>query len=99
MGLLGSGASGASLHAAVDFFPVPHLHYEDEESFVSNLINGAVVLPRSHIDAVEFLLRLHLLHSMRAWILLELFYVRKDLPADTRVKLLKLPESGVSKLQ
>ena len=88
-----------SLHAAVDFFPISDLHHEDEESFVSNLINGAVVLPRPHIDAIELLLGLHLFHSVRAWILLELFDVRKDLAADTRVELLKFPESGVSKVQ
>jgi hypothetical protein len=97
-GWLGSGAA-VSLHAAVDLFAVSHLDHEDEKSFVPNPINGAAVFPRSHIDAVELLLRLQLFHTMRAWILLELFYVRKDLPADTRVKLLKFPKSGVSELQ
>ena len=40
------------LHPPVHFLPVPHLHHEDKEDFVPNLINDAVVLPRSHIDAM-----------------------------------------------
>src|ERR1035441_11033143 len=88
-----------SLYAAVYVFPVSHLHYEDEQSFIPNLINDAVVLPRPNIDAIELLLRLHLYHAMRAWILFELFYVGEDLSTDTQVQFLKLPERGRSELQ
>ena len=40
-----------SIHAAVYFFPVSHFHHKDDENFVSNLIDRAVVLPRSHMNA------------------------------------------------
>src|ERR1017187_9127709 len=95
----GAAEGATSLYAAVYVFPVSHLHYEDEQSFIPNLINDAVVLPRPNIDAIELLLRLHLYHAMRAWILFELFYVGEDLSTDTQVQFLKLPERGRSELQ
>ena len=91
------GCEGAiSLHAAVHVFPVSHLHYEDEQGFIPNLINDAVVLPRPNIDAIELLLGLHLHHSMRAWILFEAENVPVDLLSDVGIELAKVPLSGGS---
>ena len=74
-----------SFHPAVHFLTVPHLHHKDEEGFIPDLVNGAVVLPRSHIDAVEFLLRLQFLHPMRTRIFFQAEKVPADLLADVRV--------------
>jgi hypothetical protein len=76
-----AGLRGAiSLHAAVYVFPVSHLHYQDKQSFIPNLIDDAVVLSRPYVDAVELLLGLHLHHAMRAWILFEAENVPVHLP-------------------
>jgi hypothetical protein len=85
-----------SLHPAVHFFPVSHSYHEDEESFIPNLIDGAVVLPRPYIDPIELFLRLHLLHAMRTWILFEAENVPVHLPADVRIELAEVPFGGRS---
>ena len=85
-----------SLHPAVHFFPVSHSYHEDEESFIPNLIDGAVVLPRPYIDPIELSLRLHLLHAMRTWILFEAENVPVHLPADLRIELAEVPFGGGS---
>ena len=92
-----AGLRGAtSLHAAVYVFPVSHLHYQDEESLIPNLINDAVVLPRPNIDAIELLLRLHLHHAMGARILFEAENVPVHLPPHVRIELADLPFGGRS---
>src|ERR1039458_3625326 len=93
-GTLLSSSFCASLHSAVDLFPVSYLYHQDEESFVPNLIDGSVVLPRSNGDAIELLLRLHLLHSMRTWVLFQAEKVQVDLLADVSIELAKVPLSG-----
>jgi len=85
-----------SPHPSIDFLPVPHLHHQDKEDFVPNLINDAVVLPRSHIDAVELLLRLQLLDSMRARIFFQTENVPVHVLADVRIELAEVPLSGGS---
>jgi len=77
----------------------PTFYHENKEDLISNLVNGAVVLSRLHIDAVEFSLRLHLVHSMRTRIVFELFYVGEDLSADVRVQSLQVPDGGGRKFQ
>ena len=74
-------------NAAVNFLPVSNLYDENEEFIIPNLINGTVVLSGSHIDAVEFFLRLQLLHSMRARVFFEAEDVQVHLLADTRIQL------------
>src|ERR1017187_7666431 len=81
----------ASLDSAVDLFPVSYLYHQDEESFVPNLIDGSVVLPRSNGDAIELL---HRLHSMRTWILFQAEKVQVHLLADVSIELANVPLSG-----
>src|ERR1022692_3944747 len=83
-----------SLHSAVDLFPVSYLYHQDEESFVPNLIDGSVVLPRSNGDAIELLHRLHLLPSLRTWILFQADKVQVHLLADVSIELANVPLSG-----
>jgi hypothetical protein len=73
---------------------VSYLHHEDEESFVPNLIEGAVVLPRPYVNAIELLLRRHLLHAMRTWILFQAEKVQVHLLADVSIELAQVPLSG-----
>ena len=74
-----------SLHSPVDFLSVPHLHHEDKESFIPNVVGRPVVLPRSHVDGVEFLLRRHFLYAMRTRIVFEAENVPVHLISDTRI--------------
>ena len=93
------GCEGAtSLHAAVYLFPVSHLHYQDKQSFIPNLINDAVVLPRPNVEAIELLLRLHLHHAVRTWILFEAENVPVHFPPHVRIELADLPFGGRSNL-
>ena len=86
----------ASLQPAVHFLPVSHLHHENDEDFIPNLIDDSVVLPRPHIEAVELLLRLQLLHAMRARIRFQAETVPVHLLSDVRIELAQLPLSGGS---
>jgi len=88
----------ASLHPAVHFLPVSHPHYQDEQRFIPNLIDGAVILPRPNADAIELFLRLHLLYSMRAWILFEAENVPVHFLADRRIEPTDFPFRGGSDL-
>ena len=92
----GVARGATSLHAAVYVFPVSHLHYQDKQSFIPNLINDAAVLPRPNIDAIELLVRLHLHDAMRAWILFEAENVPVHLPPHVRIELADLPFGGRS---
>jgi hypothetical protein len=80
----------------VDFLSVSHLHDEDEQDLSPNLVNDAVVLPWTHVNAIELLLRLHLLHSMRTWIVLQAENVPGHLLSDMRIELAEVPLSGGS---
>ena len=73
---------------------VSYLHHQDQQNIVPNLIEGAVVLPRPNGDAIELLLRLQLLHSMRTWVLFQAEKVQVDLLADVSIELAKVPLSG-----
>jgi hypothetical protein len=70
----------------VDFLPVSHLHQEDKQNFVPNLIDGAVVLARPDLQAVELLFRCELLHTMRARVLFQAENVPAHLLADVRAR-------------
>ena len=69
--------------------PVSHLHHENQESLVPNL-------PRPDMDAAELLLRLHLLHSMRTWILFQTEKIPVHLLAEVRIELADVFLSGRS---
>jgi hypothetical protein len=86
--------ASASLHPAIHFLSISYLHHKNDENFVPNLVNDAVVLPRPYVDAVELLLRLHLLHSVRTWIVLQAENVPGNLFPDMRIELTEVPLSG-----
>jgi hypothetical protein len=88
----------ASLQPTVHFLPVSHSHHENQEDLIPNLINGAIVLPRPHVDAVELLLRLYLLRSMRTRILFQAENVPVHLLSDVRIEFPEVPLSGRSDL-
>jgi hypothetical protein len=67
-----------------------HLHHQNQELGVHNLINGAVVLRWAHSNAVQLFFGLQFLYSLRAGIFLKLFNVRENSPADIQAKLVQL---------
>jgi hypothetical protein len=71
-------------------FPVSNLRHEDEENFVPDPIDGAVVLPRPHGDAMEFLFRLQLLHAMGTRILFQAENVPVHWLADVGIELAEI---------
>jgi hypothetical protein len=75
-------------------FSVAHLHYEDQENFIPNLVNGAIVLTRTHIDAVKLLLGLHLLDPRGAGVVFEAENVPVHLLSDVRIEPADIPLSG-----
>jgi len=85
-----------SLHPAVHFFPVSHLHHKDKEEFVPNLIDRTVTLSWSHVYAIELLFRLQLLHSGRARTLLQAEKVPVHLLSDVGIELADIPLVSLS---
>jgi hypothetical protein len=85
-----------SVHLAVHVFPVSHFNYQHEEDFVPDLIDNAVVLPWSDLDAIELFLGLHLLEPVRARILFQAENIPVHLLADAGIELANVPLGGGS---
>ncbi len=80
--------------AAVHFFAVSHSYYENEQSFVSNLINGAVVLSGAQMDAKELLARFQPLRPTRTRILFQEEKVPDHFLSDVRIEPAEVPPGG-----
>lgn len=85
-----------SLHPPVDFLSVSHLYDEDQERLVPNLVDHAVVLPRTGVDAPEFLFRFQFLDSMRTRVLLQAEDVPSHWLSDAGIELAEVSLGGRS---
>jgi hypothetical protein len=75
---------------------VTYLHHQDEEDLILNLVDDAVVLPGPHVDPIQLLLCLHLLHSVRTRIFFQTEEVPVYLLPDIRIELAKISLRGGS---
>ncbi len=72
----------ASLQSPVDILPVSNLHDQDQQYFVPNLIDSPIILTRSNIDSIEFLVRYQFLHPTGPGLIGKFANVAHDLLSD-----------------
>ena len=91
-----NSARADSLHAAVHVLAMSHLDHEHEENFVPDVIDNAVVLAGTDVDAKELFLGLHQFEAVGARILFEAENVPIHLLADVGIELADVPLGGRS---
>ena len=74
----------------VNLFAVSHLHYEDEEHFIANLIDDPIVLSRAHANSEKLLFRFQFLDTVWTRIVLQAENIAIYLFSDVRVKFAKV---------
>jgi hypothetical protein len=85
---------GRLLYATVNIFTVPHLHHEDKQNIILDLIDDAIVFPGPDMHAIELFFGFHVYESLWARILFQTENITVHLLTDVRFGLADLPLSG-----